>query len=539
MNFLKLHIKKNKIAKQSLILLFVFFLISNLLSAQTIINKIEVNPLNRLIINLSTYPFYYSAELSNDKKRLSITIENCSFADNLQTLKSSGIITDVYLKKEGSNTKLEIFLAEKRGYTAVALPYSKSIFVEIFSWDKLTPDEDLFRTGLLSFEEKILNSAKNDLTNAAIQGNKISPAYLGIVLLKMGKPNSAKANLLFAEKVKSDVPDIYAALAQIFLLKNDKVWFDYYNQKFVEATGLPNFTQIETAEIIEKDSMITEPVDHLKNMNEDANQDSTATDTTQNKNELNSKFKNIIGDSSKVADANQTIGFMPWWIGYVAAFAGVIVLLVIYFYLKWRNQRLAMLETIRQENFKANIKASNPATAKPKANRFAEAYKKQESLASDKPAKPNKVTPTKPSINQNDDEIEYERDIKTKPKIDKKTKREVENFLSTIKEKFPTKSLSDKIKTDLEKKSPPVSAKVELAMHLAEEQQKIRARSLTSLDEKEIPKDDSGLTKIAKQLGVEKGSLETRKNLEKIKSDLNSLKKLGDKFSLNKNDEEK
>ncbi len=527
------------VANNIAIFISFFFLSINYIMAQNTINKIEVNPLNRLMINFSNYPIYYQTELSNDKKRLTVIIENCTIAENLKTLKSTGIITDVYLKREANNSKIEIFLSEKRGYTAVALPYSKSIIIEVFSWDKLSPDEDLYRTGLLSFEEKILTSAKNDLTNSAIQGNLVSPSFLGLVLLKMGKPNSAKENLLFAEKTKSDIPDIYAALAQIFLMKNDKVWFDYYNQKFIDATGLPNFTPIEIAEIIEKDSLITEPIDHLKNLPEEIKPDSLAKDTTLNKDELNSKFKNIIGDSTNVAENNGINGFMPWWLGYVVVFFAVIMLLVVYFYLKWRNQRLAMLETIKQENVKANIKASNPATAKPKANRFAEAYKNQEKFSSEKPSIPSKPSLQKQTIAESDDVVEYERDIKTKPKIDRKTKKEVENFLSTIKEKFPTKSLSEKIKSDLDKKAPPVSARVELAMHLAEEQQKIRAKTLTSLDGKEIPKDDSGLTKIARQLGVEKGSLETRKNLEKIKSDLNSLKKLGDKFSLNKNDNEK
>ncbi len=518
--------------------LFVLIISGNsYLFGQNLATKIVINPLNRAVIYFNNFPFIYSTELSSDKKRVTISVSNTSIVDSARNITSSGIISDIYSKTSNNNLQIDLLLKEKRGYTAIALPYTKSLIVEVFNWETLTPAEDLFRTGLLSYEEKILNPAKNDLTNSVIQGNSEAAAYLGLLLLKMGKLNSARENLLFAEKAKIDLPDIYAALSQIYSMKNDKVWTDHYNEKFKQLTGLPTFTPIEIAQLIEKDSLFSEPIEHLKELSMKL-ADTVKQDSVTEKSELNNKFKNIIGDSTKVDNQNANNGILPWWFNYVIGFVVTILILVLYFYLKWRNQRIEMLNTIKQENMKANMQAANPNTAKPKANRFAEAYKKQELFAKKNPVQPAKQQ-VQQKPNSTNDEVEFERDVKTKPKIDNKTRKEVENFLSTVKEKFPTKPLSEKIKQDLEKKTAPVTARVELSMHLAEEQQRIRSKSLATLDEKDIPKDDNSLTKVAKQLGVEKSSLETRKNLEKIKSDSSSIKKLAEKFSLNKKDDTK
>ncbi len=522
-----------KITAKSLFCFFVIVILNtpNLIS-QNLATKIVIEPLNRAVVYFDTFPIIYSTELSADKKRITISIINSSIVDSARRISGTGIISDVYSKTTNNNLTLEILLKENRGYTAVALPFTKSLIIEVFDWKKLNPNEDLLRTGLLSYEDKIIVPAKNDLTNSVIQGNLEAPAYLGILLLKMGKINSARENLLFAEKAKSNLPDIYAALSQIYTIKNDKVWTDHYNEKFAQLTGLFRFSPMEIAEIIEKDSSFSEPIEHLKELSSKL-VEPIKIDSTE-KSGLNSKFKNIIGDSTKANSQTTNTKIFPWWFNYVIGFIVTIFILLLYFYLKWRNQRIAMINTIKQENIKANNIASNPETAKPQANRFAEAYKKQELFANKNKAKP---VPAPKKIQSKIEDPEFERDVKTKPLIDNRTRKDVEKFLSTVKEKFPTKPLADKIKQDLEKKTVPVTARVELATHLAEEQQKIRSKSLAFLDDKDIPKDDSNLTKIAKQLGVEKGSLETRKNLEKIKSDSSSIRKLAEKFSLNKKDE--
>ena len=104
--------------------------------SQTTLKKIEINPLNRVMLFFDALPIDYSSELSADKKRIVLKVESSSFENAAAKMPGSGIIQLVNVEKSSTDLLITLNLAEKRGYTAVPLPYSNVIMVEVFKWDK-------------------------------------------------------------------------------------------------------------------------------------------------------------------------------------------------------------------------------------------------------------------------------------------------------------------------------------------------------------------------------------------------------------------
>ena len=73
-------------------------------------------------------------------------------------------------------------------------------------------------------------------------------------------------------------------------------------------------------------------------------------------------------------------------------------------------------------------------------------------------------------------------------------------------------------------------AKVELALHLQQEQNKLKRKSLENIDEKMLLANPKKLTETAKKLGIDIGMLETKQSIEKIKQSKDQLDELGKKF---------
>ncbi len=78
------------------------------------------------------------------------------------------------------------------------------------------------------------------------------------------------------------------------------------------------------------------------------------------------------------------------------------------------------------------------------------------------------------------------------------------------------------------------SPKVELALHLQQEQQKLKNKAISELNRQSIPSDQSKLNETAKKLGIEKASLNTKKMLDSIEDDKNHLNQLANKFKIKK-----
>jgi hypothetical protein len=83
----------------------------------------------------------------------------------------------------------------------------------------------------------------------------------------------------------------------------------------------------------------------------------------------------------------------------------------------------------------------------------------------------------------------------------------------------------------------PVTPSVKLAMHLQDEQKKIKKEQFDKIQEFDIPTNVDELSEIAKKMGVEKGSLEAKRDISQLENNEEKLSKLADKFSVNNNKE--
>jgi CTP synthase (UTP-ammonia lyase) len=74
---------------------------------------------------------------------------------------------------------------------------------------------------------------------------------------------------------------------------------------------------------------------------------------------------------------------------------------------------------------------------------------------------------------------------------------------------------------------------MDLALKIASEKQKSKQEQILNLSKQEI-KDKQDLEDKAKDLGIEKGSIEARSSIDNLSADESSLSKLRGRFSVNK-----
>ncbi len=485
------------------------------------LKDIKIEEPARAYLYFTSYPIAYKSQLSDDKLKVIITLNSTSVADTARTRQGLGAIKEVYVQSVKKNLSIFATLAEQQGYTAVQLPYSKAILLETFSWNKLSKGEDSYRTAMLAFEDNIFDVAKREFLSATMEQEPYSAMYLGMIFLGEGKINSAIKYLEFADNKGVDIPDLYAALSQAYSIKGLSELSDKFAEKFKNIASVAVLPTIPIASIIETDSTCTEPIAHLKfsKLESDSSQ-AAAVDTS----ELNKRFEAVFSDTAKKSK-DLIPGIYNEILTYIGGAIGGIILLILYFYLRWRNKQIAIEKEI--ESKKDKVAKTKPSKSKPQKPQDAAAkLMASKAYASSKTEKSTeKPAATEQSSKKSDAQ-----------KAEAEKQQSIENLLQTIRavaeEKLEEEKLGKEAKIDDDEELPkpkPVSAKLEIAMNLANEQRKIKQRNIDSLNQG-IEFDASKLNEVAKKLGIEKGSLETKKAIEEIAKDDKSLKKLQEKF---------
>ena len=172
----------------------------------------------------------------------------------------------------------------------------------------------------------------------------------------------------------------------------------------------------------------------------------------------------------------------------------------------WRRAQIEQSSNTSSQTFDENLQS---ATAKINPNAVSNLYKSSESIASSQ-----SDLPEKSDVPKDDGNI-----------ISADKLSQLGSVIESITGKS-AKSYKQNINI------PNVNAKLQLAMHLADEQKKIKAQNLENLKNSTIPSDKKKLSEVSRKLGIEKGGLETKAAMEKILKDKNKLKKLTDKFGL-------
>ncbi len=484
------------------------------LSAQQKLQAINVLSGTRVQLVMSNYPIEYSTQLAQDKRKIIINLTNTSVADTARSKAGSGLISEVYVQSQKKNLSVFVSLQEEHGYTAAPLPYTRSILIDAVRWDNLSTSDDAYYTALLALEDNILESAKRDFLSAAMEKHGEAAMFLGIILLQQGKVNSALKNLEFALNKGVTLPDLFAALSQAYSIKQDKTKSNEFAERFKTSTSMSFSPQLPITTITEPDSAITEPVAHLILDTNEVAKDTIKADTA-----ISQKFEGLFADSTKKADDSFIPGIYNQILIYVAGIALAIILLIVLLYLKWRNKQLLSkninektAKTVPKRPAPRESQASQQAHLQAQKLFAAKAYSKNPVQKENSPAAEKKETQieSKASINhqKNKDEL-------------------IETILNISKDK---QALSKDEYTIPQEKKKPLSAKLEIAMNLAVEQRKIKQKNINSIGSGAIDLSQSKLTDMAKKLGIEKGSLETKKALNKIEKDEAALSKLKNKF---------
>ncbi len=467
------------------------------------IKSIAINPLNKAIIYFDSIP-EINSKLSDDKTKITLSIEKCKFNENHKQISGLGIISDIYIINTDSNTTINIRTKEKRGYTISRFPFSSHIEVDVFAWDKLDTDEDIFRTGLLAEEDKIYEEAFINYYNAAKKGNKQAVQFLALSYLRYGYFKEAEISFKYSYQIDTNNIDALAGLAISTFNLGDTNYSKILINNFRKKCNCPLRLNFELINYVLDSDFLDLRFINIDNLH--LFEQNSSLDTN-----------NISKDSTNIAKVetntpNFFIKFIVDNYELLLFIIGAIGLSVLYLYLKWRQKTLLLIKSKQNENTKNLFNAElDKAKSYVNPKQATNIYQKIE--IEDKPK----------DIAKPDENLINKKTAEKTQSSESPKNQTLAELLDTI-----TKKNIDNETT--QNPAANINAKLQLAMHLAEEQRKIKNQNLENLKESSIPTDKRKLSEVSKKLGIEKGGLETKVALEKILKDKDNLKKLSDKF---------
>ena len=558
------------------ILSAVAFQQKNLLMAVTI-QKYVIAPLNRLTVTFDKMPENIESSLSANKRIITINLNNTAFTNEKNSLTGDGIIRQVNLERKDGQTILTLNLTEQRGYTVARLPYSQTIVVEVFDWNKLNTAEEHYKMGLLSLIDGESELAKPDLQLATESDIADAAAFLGLIFLSEGKINSALQNFRFAEIKNTSINDSYAALSQIYNLKGNNELAEQYAKIYKQKTNATQVPTIAISAITELQDSISENLSYIDSVvKANENVAENLSDTNENASDT-TQIENV---AEKDTTQNQSIWTIENWLltKYVIGIAVAVLMGIIYLYLKWRNKQLLLLQqkqaetatvsaaaTANQKEKRAETKKDNPPApaAKPDSKKAENDFG---SLIGNKMAE-IKAGATAENAAENNSTVGNKNSknaAETKKRITdqidiKKNAADLLNLIENMKADDVIKSdsvlkselsianrragtaayqisktpnsrsnISSDISKNIQKEH---SANIELANRLANEQKKIKEEKLSGLSNT-LEIESNKLSDVAQKLGIEKNSIETKQNLENLASKEEEFAKLSEKFGI-------
>lgn len=332
-----------------------FGVVPVVLFAQTELVDISPNDNGSVVLSFSALPKTISSELSEDKKRVTLTLTNTSAASTLRDeLPTTKQIEHISVQRNGQNLTLYLVLRDKYGFTHVALPYSRTVHLSLVQWDKLSQHDNLYHSGLLSLESKQPETALEYLQQASQKGSGNAAAIAGLIVLQQG--DIAKAQSLFTRAIDigTSIPDVYAAISDIAAARGDTQRAQHFAQLFTRKTRLATFAPLVST-ILTNQSEIVEPRTLAENLLNDEQPlplpaDSTAQevqDSLPADSLLNSKVQEqaeALISTPEQGGHTTPPSLVPSWMQWtVYAFLFVFcaaILGVFYLYFRWRKKRL-------------------------------------------------------------------------------------------------------------------------------------------------------------------------------------------------------
>lgn len=492
MNYLK------KICFFFLVFILLMSEVDLLFSANTLY-RMQINPLNRLVLFFDEIPKEVDSQLDNTKTNITIELKNVTARVKSDTLSGEGIINKVSIRRTSTDIEMSVSLKSPRGYTITPLEYSRALIVEVFDWNSLSPAEDNYRMGQLALMDN-LASARLYFEKAFSENIANAGYYLGVIYLKANEIQKAKEIFLKAQTLGTDIVDNYAALAQVCQILGDSNKFQEYRKKFISNTVSLSYNPIEIDSTL-RDSVFKSVNDFLT-LIENQHTDTFATtkkEIPEGKQSRETNHENKSETSSQISLFEKVLIFL---VGTVLLMSIMLVSL----YLRWKKQRAKQTK----EKFASEFQSEQEKIRS--YPRFAtKLYQKTEESKTETSTQQNSPPNT---INQHIKQL-AEEILATKQKI------EVEE--ASQEPTLPTSSTKQKI-----------SPRLELAMQIQQEQEELIKRKLRQLEDIPLETSQEKMLEISKRLGISMSSLFAKKNIEAIAKDKSVIEKLRLKFSSKK-----
>ena len=521
---------------------YIFAFINVLIIANTNLFAVSVRnyniaPLNRVTIYFDKMPTISEEKLTQDKRMLDINLGEVDFTPAQQSIVGDGIIKKVELIKKNKNTFLTLSLADARGYNIAKLPYSMGLIVEVFDWKQLDSAEEAYRMGLLSLIDDEVELAEVDLLKGVNGGIGDAGFFLGSIKLEKGKINTALKLFHFADFKKTSINDNYIALNQIYIHKKQNDKAEKYAKIYKANTGNTTIPTIQFPQITETGEL-SEPLPHIDSvLNTEQNLvDFMPDDTTKiDTNKVAGRDTTAVKNEESIWEAENYL-----LIKYAVGIAIALILFVVYLYLKWRNKQLRAIEEYKISKNKQQ--KSPTAEKKNKADFNKLMNEKMKEHKSIKKSPTAKIVSQQPNEENNKGNQNGKSTSTTKPDY-KKNANDLLNFIDKIKKEDVIVKSDSVVKSELEvanfkasKSSSTINrtntANVDLASRLLNEQKKMKQEKLSNLSKTEKLTPEK-IDEVAKKIGISKGSLETKQNLDKLQNE-DELKKLREKFGIKK-----
>jgi hypothetical protein len=447
--------------------------------------------------------------LSDDKKTISLEFPSINVIDSCRQTTGQGIINSIQVQTYPTKSLITLMLRDKRGYNAVPLPYSKSVMIEVFNWNDLTPAEDKYRTALLAYEDGIYKEAIKDLVESIKAGNANALSFAGIISLKLGQVVSAKNFLRLAIAKNTDIYDAHAALYHAYMISDSVSEAELHLNQFKILTGVATIgtvdidlsNPLDTALFAFSESIVAGVDLSVITPLDSASFSEAKADTTAPLGDLTSEM-------------SDTTFLTKYFLETLVIIAFAIIVMLMYFYFRWRTAQQEIISRQKGAKFTSDL---NDAKVNLQPKQVANIYTETEKIT--KPVAPPPISPedeAKKVMVKDIEQILKESDQKAEKKAQSKTQNK------------PTKNI--------EKAS--ANPKVELAMHLIEEQRKIKTSQIESLKIEDLPEESGKLNDIAKKFGIEKGGLETKQAIERLLKDEKYFERISKKFQNQNNNEE-
>lgn len=288
--------------------------------------------------------------------QLRIELEGIRPTDSVREIAfpSGSAFTAFYVRNKPAGCLILVERSSALGYVISPLPYSQSLYIRAVDWDD--PAERLLAYGIDAWSKRRYNRAEGFWRSALVRGQREASQWLGLAKMLEGSTQQARDYLDPLANQKTILPDVLAALSNIYASASDTRRATVFRERFMQLVGRPpNQSQVFEQPIAE-DSTLLSPLDIFV-----AHEHVTASPSTSDSASL-PLVQQAAGDSDLFAELRRlqrrndstrtqhtatapssSVSFLLLAAGGTLVFIGLVLLRS---YFRWRRNRIAQLADV-------------------------------------------------------------------------------------------------------------------------------------------------------------------------------------------------